>query len=236
MTSAWVERIAALLCENARSSNKIFVVTGLDRLPAAWRASDAVTVEWVGLWRKRGMSLRWESDPLLKESIQKARLMMGAARPQADLTRRECFVTRAQSIHRPSLKASLPTAVQTEAIENPSVEDVLGAESAVPSIAVSGLFHRNSSVLPQAEEEGITRVRKKTGKLTRVSKIEKLFGATFAYRYYRRALAWCESRLPGAGAELTAAERARREHVVFRVTVEPMIFILGLYLIDLLVP
>lgn len=212
LTSAWTERLAALLAESAKSSNKIFIVTGVDRLPAAWKKSDTVKVEQIGTWRKRALSFRAGADPLLSESIDKARLMMGVARFSEQKAQNDCFVTRAQSIHRPVVKCQLPERVQTEAIVNAAASVEMQNDLQTGSIAVSGLYHRDSVESPAAEE-GITRLRKKTGKLTRVSKIERLLAGTLLYRHFRRARAWSE-----------------------RVWPEPLLFLVGLYLIQLFVP
>lgn len=149
------EALAELMLNAAALSLRTIIVTGVDVLPDAWRASEVVDV--YDLEHSEGAVTPAVLSQRQSGTMQQ---LMRAARPADEIGPRE-IVTRPQSIHAPGQKPHSAEALKAEAISNPYVAEIAAAEAIASQ--------RKS---PSGSSEG--QRRQPTGKLTRVSRIQRL--------------------------------------------------------------
>jgi len=182
---AGCERLAQLALDETRRSGKIFVVVGLKRTPRVWQGSPYFREADREKPSKRSTKIRTRrgtSDDVrsqLRRMVRESRISS-----RDDFV----FITRAQLVSGlPSV--AVPEALKAEAILNPSIEGVERASDKVAELrklTESGTMtkvHDSSSTQLQQVKLG----RRDTGRLTRVSTLDRLHNQSPVMRLVRSA-------------------------------------------------
>ena len=160
METQWVDRVATLMLESVQRTGRIFVVTSVGRLPSVWRGQGSVRIEAARPGRMRRISFHSAStEP--SESIDTVRELLNGNRITDESE--SVVLTRPQKIHRPK-RAAVPEALQTEAIQNPHLRDLLPP----------GTEANDSDATPNAPVSAPAAPRSRGRSLTKVSAIRRL--------------------------------------------------------------
>ncbi len=233
LTSAWVERMAAMLTKHAPRSGKIFIATGIVRLPNSWNGSKLVTVEALQPWKRRRKSFATTAEPVVKDTVAQMRELMAAVRVVEDAT--NSIITRPMMIKRGAVRTTAqPELSSSEMISNPQTEEFLAQERPQPFQGVLAQLHDENQIPPVLSSP--TNVRAATSRtvrsLLRPSLFEKLSRRSVVYRWSRR-LAWrvgsrisvaryCNVTPSGKVSKLSERERFMT-HLI-----QPLLFVLAL--------
>lgn len=174
----WHEIIAALMIERIKNASQVVVVTGTDRIPEMWKLCSWVKLERVEFGRKKTQTFS-AAPSADNQVLSTVRTMMASHRETKDKETDGFFRTYPQAIHRPVVRAAVPEALQTEAIQNPNLGKLL------PSTThEEALEHRTSGkqvvFLGSGDTKGFSRkdsaVRKRSAstRLTKVTVMEKI--------------------------------------------------------------
>lgn len=190
----WHEIIAALMLERIKNASQVVVVTGIDHIPEMWKLSPWVKLERVEFGRKKTQTFSAApSDD--NHVLSTVRTMMAAHRGTKEKEADGVFRTYPQAIHRPVVRAAVPEALQTEAIQNPNLGKLLPTATADDSVVAE---HRASGkqvvFLGSGDTKGLSRkdsaVRKRSAakRLTKVTVMEKIHYQWPLVSFFRRMM------------------------------------------------
>ena len=154
LDSRWTSVLAGLMLQAVEVGRRIVVVTGMKKLPAAWKGNKVVLVE--------GRKDAAEQEDDLAALISRTRSVDDV---------RSYIVTRPQFIYPPV--GTTPETLQAEAIRNPNLAALVNQEEPLEALAVSnGVSQAAPPEVPKRVPTGMRRTA--SGRLTRVSGVYKM--------------------------------------------------------------
>ncbi len=165
----WWDVLATMMLEKARESSQILIVTGLERIPNIWRSSPFVRTENVDFVKRKTIGFSGAGDEESATALSTVRTLLAYGSPAE--TEDNLIRTRPQRITKPSTRVAVPEALQTEAITNPRLSEMLnmaGDETGSDDVIYVGRGERRRSSMSNAS------TRRGNNHLTRISVIQRL--------------------------------------------------------------
>ena len=236
LTSAWVERMATVLLVQAARAGKIFVATGVVRLPTAWNDSKLVCVEALQPWKRRKKSFSTAAEPGVKDTVAQMRELMDAVRQVEESA--NLLITRPMMIKLGAVRtAAQPELSASEKISNPETAELMEKERSAPFQGVFAAIHASANA--QAAVADASAATKNRGgrnstsrSLLQPSILEKLSHRSVVYRWTRWSLWRLASRVSTAkyGNVVCAGKlslHTERQKVMTHL-IRPLLFVLTL--------
>ncbi len=126
------EKVQKYIVDSVRNTDRVAIVTGLEKVPSQWEGNDSVAVEALEGVRKRKMS--FTAAPT-DETLIKVRDMMNL--PRITTESLKTFTTYPQKIGKVDVRTRAPRtpeSLYSEAIANPNVERVISMDSSADSL------------------------------------------------------------------------------------------------------
>ncbi len=154
MDSASAEALASLMLNAAALSLRAIIVTGTESPPDVWRESELIDFYDIAQNDAVAPAILSQRNAGTMQQLMRTNRATDEAGPRE-------IVTRPQSIHGPGQKPHAVEALKAEAISNPYIAELAAAEAIA-----------SQRRTPSGSSEG--QKRQPTGKLTRVSRIQRL--------------------------------------------------------------
>ena len=120
LSPEWEAPMAKLLLSAAKDSMRVFIVTGLPKLPAPWKNNQLIKV-----YNRQGKQTRSFTIGTGAHDVAQA---IQAIRPQTTPEEQTSLLTCPQKVEKPAVRAAVPEALQAEAIINPQLVGMFPSE------------------------------------------------------------------------------------------------------------